>query len=661
MTTIGSAPEQPPPAVVVVDVGGAVTGWTPAAQDLLGHHATGPFPLPPDRQEGEGTAPDRWSGLLEARRDDGRRVLVHAEGTRLGTPDGPGSWLVALTPVAAGAATQTCSVVEPLLSRAPVAIAIWDRDLRCVWRNDAARRLEPVFPHYGVGRALTDPVPGADTRAVQEAMRAVLSDGVPQIDREARWTAPGGRDVRTLSASLFRLDGVDGRPVGVCSMVLDISRSKARERLAVLREASVRIGSTLDVRRTAQEMADLAVPVLADYVTVDLAESVLPDAEPLQRLAGTESRVPVFRRAGVASIHEGTPESLWPRGQAVFVPPSSPFTEVLATGESHFEPVLDTSPDGWLGQDPERAQVIHATGMHTLIVVPLKARGEILGVTVFVRTDNRAPFTRDDLLLAEELCARAALSLDNARRYTRERTAALALQRTLLPRRLSGGGAVEVASRYLPSSGGVGGDWFDTIPLPGGRVALVVGDVTGHGIDAAATMGRMRTAVRTLAYLDLPPGEVLARLDDLVVRLAEEDDTSGLPFDATGATCLYAVYDPATRRCSMATAGHPPPAVVAPDGAVTFPRPPSGTPVGLGVGAFEALEVELAAGSVIALYTDGLIETREADIEAGIDRLGAALARAPLPLEVFCSHVVRSMLRDRPAEDDIALLVARTR
>jgi serine phosphatase RsbU (regulator of sigma subunit) len=366
----------------------------------------------------------------------------------------------------------------------------------------------------------------------------------------------------------------------------------------------------------------------------------------------------------MASIHEGVPESLWPLGQAVFVPPWSPFTKVLSSGRAHFEPVLDTSPGTWLDQDPQRAEVIRDTGMHTLIIIPLQARGDILGVAVFIRNDNPEPFTRDDLTLAEELGIRAALSLDNARQYTRERTAALALQRNLLPSHLTGGAAVDVASHYLPSDvhDRVGGDWFDAIPLPGGRVALVVGDVTGHGINAAATMGRLRTAVRTLAYLGLPPDDLLTHLDDLVVRLAEEDAGPDRFPDAAGATCVYAVYDPATRRCTLAAAGHPPPAIIAPSGEVTFLRPPSGTPIGLGLSSYRSLDLELAEGSLIALYTDGLIETREADIEAGIDRLGGVLARAAaLPLEHVCATVIRAMVGDTGSEDDVALLVARTR
>jgi PAS domain S-box-containing protein len=673
MATSDSMSNSAPTAVIVIDAEGAVIGWTPGAEELLGYRAaeilgrSAALLLMPERAAAWDPAyggQERWSGFAEARHRDGTRIPGHVEGSRLIMPGEEPAWLVMVTPATAGASGRACSWVEPLLRRTPVAMAIWDRDLRCVWLNTAAERLRTVFPYYLLGRSLTDPLPGIHSEDTQETARQVLTSGVPHLDRETRWTSPDQQEDRTLSTSLFRLEGVDGRPLGVCTVTIDMSHSRSRDRLALLREASVRIGSTLDVRKTAQELADLAVPVLADYVTVDLAESVIPDAEPLQRLAATEVSIPVFRRAGVASVHEGIPESLWPMGQAVFVPPSSPFTEVLSSGRAHFEPVLDTSAGTWLGQDPQRAEVIRDTGMHTLIIVPLQARGDILGVAVFVRNDNPEPFTRDDLILAEELGIRAALSLDNARQYTRERTAALALQRNLLPSHLTGGDAVDVVSHYLPSDvhDRVGGDWFDAIPLPGGRVALVVGDVTGHGINAAATMGRLRTAVRTLAYLGLPPDDLLTHLDDLVVRLAEEDaGLDGFP-DAAGATCVYAVYDPATRRCTLAVAGHPPPAIIAPSGEVTFLRPPSGTPIGLGLSSYRSLDLELAEGSLIALYTDGLIETREADIEAGIDRLGGVLARAAaLPLENVCTTVIRAMVGDTGSEDDVALLVARTR
>ncbi|WP_181449062.1 SpoIIE family protein phosphatase [Nonomuraea aridisoli] len=665
------------PATVVIDDDGTVIAWTRAAEGLLGYRASevvgrsGAVLLTPgDHRERlsawtrEYGHLDRWSGLAEARHSAGHPVMLHLQGHRLTTPVGRPTWVVSARPASMGAPGG--SVVEPLIQRSPVAMWIWDRELRCVWRNVRAWALQEFLltsPDDVPGR---DDAPALGNEEVRRVLRRVLDDGAPVVDNEVHWPSSDGLGQRTLSISIFRLEGVDGGPVGVCSLAIDVTQSLARERLAMLVEASARIGTSLDVRQTAQELADYAVPALADYAAVDLVEPMLPDQTPVERPGGMEVGVPVFRRAGAASISPGLPESPWARGEAVFVPPDSPWTRVLSTGRAHFEPEMDTSPGTWLDHDPARARTVRLLGMHSLMIVPLRARGETLGVTAFVRSRNPAPFTRDDLLLAEELAARAALSLDSAHRYTRERTAALALQRNLLPRRLCDGGALDVAYRYLPSGahGGVGGDWYDTIPLSGGRIALVVGDVTGHGINAAATMGRIRTAVRTLAYMDMPPGELLTQLDNLISRLHEQDvGADGAPLPTLGSTCLYAVYDPATRRCTMATAGHPPPAVVGPDGRVAFLAGPTGPPVGLNLEAtHDSFDVELPPGTLLALYTDGLIERRQDDLDTGMARLRAALADyADLPLERLCTGVIDVMVGGRAAEDDVALLVARTR
>ena len=271
-----------------------------------------------------------------------------------------------------------------------------------------------------------------------------------------------------------------------------------------------------------------------------------------------------------------------------------------------------------IGHSPARAQRMRKFGIHSVLAVPISARGVTLGVAVFYRGQRAEPFEQDDVLLAEELTARAALSLDNARRYTRERTTALALQRSLLPRHLPGQSAVDVASRYLPANAhaAVGGDWFDVIVLSGSRVALVIGDVVGHDIQASATMGRLRAAVRTLADIDLPPDEFLARLDHLARMSAESDAGSDDETDRElFATCVYAVYDPVSRRCTLARAGHPVPALVTPDGTVSFLDLPAGPPLGLGGLPFESAEIELPAGSILAFYTDGLVESRDRDID----------------------------------------------
>ncbi|MGW2993373.1 ATP-binding SpoIIE family protein phosphatase, partial [Streptomyces sp. NPDC001193] len=243
--------------------------------------------------------------------------------------------------------------------------------------------------------------------------------------------------------------------------------------------------------------------------------------------------------------------------------------------------------------------------------------------------------------------------------------AALTLQRSLLPQAQTEYSAVEVAHRYLPAdpATGVGGDWFDVIPLSGARVALVVGDVVGHGLHAAATMGRLRTAVHTLAGLDYAPDEVLSHLDDLVNRLAAEQepgDGHAPGQQIVGATCLYAVYDPTSRRCTLARAGHVPPVVVTSDGTVAVPDLPEGPPLGLGGLPFESVELELAEGSLLALYTDGLVEARGLDLDEGLARLREALSRPGRSLEETCTDVQDALLPDHPP-DDVALLLARTR
>ncbi|MFE4171497.1 SpoIIE family protein phosphatase [Streptomyces sp. NPDC056909] len=684
-------------AVAMIDVRGTVTGWTEGAGELLGYTAAeivgrSATLLMKPRLAPRGLAEwiwrarlrEPWSGRTELRRRDGTGVRASIEAFPL-SGGGRKDWLVMATAVTVTEASPRTPPQTPLgtaLARSPIAVSICDGDGRYVWVNEEAERWDRLVHNQRVGHVLTELWPGSESGAVVALIRRVFETGVPVIEREQRWPVPDTDEERVFSCMYFRLDDAEGRPLGVCCMATDISRSDGRKHLLVLSEAGKNIGTTLDVMRTAQELADFAVPRLADYITIDLAESVPLGGEPLQRLTSPDQRVPVFRRAGAASIHSGMPESLWGIGDVVFVPPSSPFTRALCSRESHYEPVLDTSPGTWLDQDPDRLRNIRATGMHSLIIVPLQARGTLLGEAVFVRNDNPVSFSRDELLLFQEIAGRASLSLDNARRFTRERAASLALQRNLLPQRLAGGKAIEVASRYLPADTheGVGGDWFDVIHLPGDRVGLVVGDVVGHGINAAARMGQFRTVVRTLAELDLPPHELLSRLDSLVVRLAEQDSGEaggpGLWSQAMGATCVYAVYDLSTRICTMARAGHPPPAVLTPDGGVTFPELPAGTPIGTGLSSYESRSIELPEGSVIALYTDGLIESREADLDEGLRRLGSALAHPGVPLEDLCTEVITAMsLKPRRTsgavipdaampellDDDIALLLARTR
>jgi serine phosphatase RsbU (regulator of sigma subunit)/anti-sigma regulatory factor (Ser/Thr protein kinase) len=409
----------------------------------------------------------------------------------------------------------------------------------------------------------------------------------------------------------------------------------------------VGIGTSLDVTRTAEELAELAVPRFADFATVDLFDPVLNGEEPRPGTA--------LRRAACAGIRKDPP--LYPVGRRIRWVATSPQARSLTTGQSVVEPRLNVAP-GWRAQDLERTDQVLEYGIHSLITVPLRAGSLVLGVANFWRSQKQEPFDSEELALAEELVARAAVSIDNARRYTREHSMAVTLQRSLLPRSLPEQGALELAYRYLPAQAGVGGDWFDVLPLSGARVALVVGDVVGHGLHAAATMGRLRTAVHNFSSLDLPPDELLGLLDELVGRI-DQDETPAEGAVVTGATCLYAVYDPVSRRCTVARAGHPPPALVHPDGSVGFPEVPAGPPLGLGGLPFETADLELAEGSRLVLYTDGLVEDRERDIDVGLDLLADALRRTPGASPEDTCRTVLDQLPARPS-DDVALIVART-
>ncbi|MFE0876089.1 sodium/proline symporter PutP [Streptomyces smyrnaeus] len=562
-------------------------------------------------------------------------------------------------------------MLVPSLTHAPVGMAVLDTDLRYVWVNEPLDRLIPL--EQRLGRQVKEVLPKEEGQAFEEKMQSVLETGAPVMDYEfrgPRYADP--RRKRAFSASFFVMKDRQGRHVGIWYMIIDVTeRWQAQERLALLNDAAVRIGTTLDVTRTAQELAEEAVPALADFVAVDVLDSVMRGEEPAP---GPVGMTPVLRRAGQQSVREGCPEASWAVGEAVRRAPSSPVTRCLLQSRTLVERTLDPFTSPWVMEDQPLGASVRAFDFRSLMVIPVRARGVTMGVATFARSQDRAPFEEDDVRLAEEIVSHAAVCVDNARRFTRERTAARSMQSFLLPRQLTAGSALEVASWYLPADApsGVGGDWFDAIPLSGARVALVVGDVVGHGINAAATMGRLRTAVRTLANLDLPPDELLAHLDDLVIGLMEAPDSEEPSQEPTaaegetaraaflGATCLVAVYDPVSRRCTLARAGHLPPLIVAPDGSADILDLPAGPPLGLGYLPFESLELELAEGSLIALYTDGLIETYDRDIDVGLARLGEAL-RAPRPtLEETGRNALDALVTGPPA-DDAALLLARTR
>ncbi|MFI7498199.1 SpoIIE family protein phosphatase [Streptomyces sp. NPDC049687] len=464
----------------------------------------------------------------------------------------------------------------------------------------------------------------------------------------------GGR----LLAINQRPTDLAGGPAGSVATLRDSTELRAlsgraeaaRERLDLLYAAGVGIGTSLDVTRTAEELTELAVPRFADFVTVDLFEAVLDGEEPEARAT--------LRRTALSGVRKGAP--LYAVGERIRFVDSAPQSRSLASERPVLEARLSASP-GWRAQDLERTEQVMEFGIHSLITVPVRAGALVLGVVSFLRSERPEPFDPEEVALAEELVARAAVSIDNARRFTREHGMAVTLQRSLLPRTLPEQNALDIAYRYLPAQAGVGGDWFDVLPLSGARVALVVGDVVGHGLHAAATMGRLRTAVHNFSALDLPPEELLGLLDELVARIDQDEAADDANAPVSGATCLYAIYDPVSRRCTVARAGHPPPALVHPDGRVEYPDVPAGLPLGLGGLPFETAELDLAEGSRLVLYTDGLVEDRQRDIDTGLELLRSALERSASGTpEEACRSVLDELLPARP-NDDIALIVACTR
>ncbi|MEU6511374.1 SpoIIE family protein phosphatase [Streptomyces sp. NPDC046942] len=668
-------------AAAVISAHGMVIGWTRGATALLGYpeqevvggSARRLLAMPEDPARlagivGRCRAGSGWSGRITVSHRDGRALDVELR-VSASFRVGDGECFLVSAREQHRRWTMGQSVLDGFLTRSPVGMAVVDRELRYVWLNDTLEHLGGVPREERLGRRLSELLPGLQAEALEGLMRKVFATGLPVTDYEYEgwsWADPHRR--HAYSTSFFPLVDGDDTITGVCYMVQDVTeRWHARQLLTLVNEAGTAIGQTLDVRATAQELADFAVPRFADFVVVDLLEPVLsteghgawlPDAGPAPAR-------PLMCRAAMRSVREGAPEAVAQVGDAVdFVPPPHD-ANLLIEGEPLLIPVLDPSDSLWATQEPLRTAKIREYGVHSLIAVPMRARNTVLGLTTFARSLNPVSFGPDDVLVARELVARAAVCLDNARRYTREHTAAVTLQRSLLPPALTGGTALEVASSYLPAdpSGGVGGDWFDVIPLSGARMGLVVGDVVGHGIAAAASMGRLRTAVQTLAEMEMPPDELLAHLDDLVLRLSDEESAAGAAARTTatfiGATCLYAVYDPVTRRCAMARAGHPPPVVVTPDGHAGFPEIPAGPPLGLGGMSFEATEIELAENSLLGLYTDGLVAGPDHDMERGMARLGEVLARTDGDLAALCTSAVRRLV-PVPQPDDIALLLTRT-
>ncbi|MFF4357484.1 SpoIIE family protein phosphatase [Streptomyces sp. NPDC001604] len=669
-----AAPRSALTASATVDERGVVTGWSEGARQLLGYASSQVVGQPvawllADEVAGrawrEVAGRESFGGTVVLRHQDGHRVELRLLVHRLPPHGNLAEWLV-VSAVAGGSQAPEGEAARPggealaewVFRQSPCVLAVFDADLRLVRANAGMERVWGLGEEEVRGLRLAEIAPGAVSEEVQARMRLVLEGGgTQQVHAGVRPAGVGAE--RGWPALLAPLEDAAGRVRAVCLVAHPVLPGHSgAQRMLLLNDAEARIGTTADVARTTQELAEVAVPGLADFAAVDL----LDGAPGAMRPAGPAGPFTLGRTA-VRLIQDDGTVSLPPAGEVFGCPDVSPVAECLAQGQGAVYGVGDAVIARWAAKDPQAAW-IRRTGTHSVMVVPMRAGGTTLGVVLFGRHRRPDPFGTDDLWLAEELAARAAVSIYGADRPARQRTTTMTLQRSLLPQTLPEQQALDVATRYLSagSRAGVGGDWFDVIALSGMRVALVVGDVVGHGIRASATMGRVRTAVRTLADVDLPPDELLTHLDDLVIHLSAEeggqDDAASA--GGVGTTCLYAVYDPISRHLTLARAGHPPPAVVAPDGAVHFLDVPPGPPLGLGGLPFENFETELPAGSLITLYTDGLLEARDHDIDEALDKMFQALAHPATSLDAVCDRILTSMLTHRP-DDDIALLIARTR
>jgi hypothetical protein len=533
-------------------------------------------------------------------------------------------------------------------------VVIFDTDLRIIWANEAAGRLGGGLSATAWrGRRLGQVLPRLDTGPIERSLRRVLATGEAVEDLEV--SSPGGE--RLWNCTQFRIDGPDGQAAGVTHVMREVTeQARNQRRLALADEASARIGTTLDITRTAEELLEVAVPRLADAGAVDLLDTVIAGGQHALRPHGQELRL---RRVALRWPTDSPPPPEYLQQAWSETDPATLYHQRLVAGLPVYLPTFGAMTEEQLREMAsatgfDRMMAARRARVRSMMFLPLTARGVIMGTVALCRLAGSPRFTAADLSLARDFVGRAAVPVDNARLYTRERATALALQRGLLPRQIPEVPGLDLACRYVPAeiAAEVGGDWFDVIALPEGRWALTVGDVTGHDISAASLMGQLRTAARTLAALGLTPSEILTRLDQITADLTDAE---------TCATCLYATHDPATGTWDIASAGHPPPALARSGHYAAFPRLPVGLPLGIGLADahYRATRLHPPPGSTLVLYTDGLIETPATDIATGMTRLARALAPLTrLPVTRACDQLLAT-LAPRPA-DDIAILMART-
>lgn len=560
--------------------------------------------------------------------------------------------------------------VDAVLRTSPFGLGILDSDLRYVLVNDALAEFNGVPAEEHIGRSVGEMVRAADEGEYERRLRRVLETGEPMrnVIVGSRTVGRPDRD-KAWSVTFFRLTDAGGRVLGLGGLMVEVTgrqtalleASAVRQRLALVNQASSKVGRTLEMGRTARELTGVVVPEFADAVAVEVRRD-FPEERAFPAVDRPVTTVCLASHGTVAGAplepaQEGGTEAVLPAvpGSECTHAVGSPSHGVLSRGRPWHEGRTDgdslraeSAPGGFATELPLGGPP------GSVVMAPLIARGHCLGLVTFLRSAERDPLGGDDLKVAEELAARTALSLDNARLYDEERRVAVALQQRMLPDEedLPKRPGLDFAWHYTSSNrtAKVGGDWFDVIPLSGHRVALVVGDMMGHDIHAAAGMGQLRTAMHTLARLDLEPVDLLHRLDDIVQHSSAMQH----------ATCLYGVYNTVSRECSIVNAGHPPPVLRYDDGSTEIVKTDTGVPLGVGMHreTFSVVDLTLPEEATLVLYTDGLVERRGEDIDVGIEALRGVLGnRAYGTAGELCEGAVTE-LKER-TEDDLVVLMAR--
>ena len=507
-----------------------------------------------------------------------------------------------------------------------------------------------------VGAHLGDLLAG---RPASEPALTTLLDAV-RADREATAVlAIRTREGRRVEA-VASVQPMHGESNGLAALaVLRMPPTRAERfvdpalmRHSLLDDTFRQIGATLDLDQVARGLINLLVPHFCNSAGLLVLENVAAGDEfPVNPPDGSQ----LMRRLGVAA-DDGTPgwDAAFPTGEVLLYPPDTPYVECMETGKPVRIVNLDTEGAVKIAESWLRRPVAKLLSDTSMLLLPLTTKDTALGFFVCTRKSGYRPFDDYDSEIGMEFASRAAIFIDNARQYNRERTTALTLQRSLLPTGLSHPSSLEVKHRYLPGSKliEVGGDWYESIALPGARAALVVGDVAGHGVRAAVTMGRLRTAIHTLAMLELPPAESLQQLNELMTSLGEREPHF--------ATCAYAIYDAVTGSCEMASAGHLPPLLVRPDGTSEYLDIYPAPPLGVSELPVESRTFQIDDGSLLVLYTDGLVEDRQRDIDDGLGFLrdvfdAEATKRS---LDDLCRAALAGVYAHQQ-RDDIAILIAR--